>query len=145
MKKENNLKRLMECVKKEDELLSRKDIERRLDDISYENPGYSRKQIIESQIALLEASIENETNIWRAVSLSVSLITMLVALICALLSKFNSPDTLFSVAILYFAIAAGAAVMLVRSSSSNTQKEKQAFLHRILSYMLDELKENEKI
>ena len=121
MKKENNLKRLMECVKKEDELLSRKDIERRLDDISYENPGYSRKQIIESQIALLEASIENETNIWRAVSLSVSLITMLVALICALLSKFNSPDTLFSVAILYFAIAAGAAVMLVRSSTSNNK------------------------
>lgn len=146
MKKENNnLKQLMRCVNKEDELLSRRDIERRIDDINDGNPCFRRKQIIESQIALLEALLYKSTDIWQHITLSVSLIAMAVAIICSLVSINCNFNALFSIAVLYIVIVVGAAFILVFSKSSETKKENQVFLHRILSYMLEEIKENEKI
>lgn len=55
MEKENKrMKQLVKYVNKENELLSWSDIEQRIGGINEENPNFSSKQIIESQIALLE-------------------------------------------------------------------------------------------
>lgn len=141
MKKKNiHLKQLMGCVNRENELLSRRDIERRIGDINEANPGYSRKQIIESQIAILEALIDDDTNIWRHISLGSSLLTMAVTILAGLFAINNGVDIINSVFLLYLIIIVGAVAILLLPFINESRRTNQVFLHRVLSYML----ENEK-
>ena len=137
------MEKLLKFVDVTDELSTRSDIEYKIDTIKNDNPTYNKKQIIEAQIAVLEAKI-TENTLWNHLNLACLLMGMAVALIGNLIAvKSLEKNVMEAIASTYFILLIGAVCILLLGTFTHSRKRNQIFLQKILTYMLEDLKENE--
>jgi len=145
-KKENsNMEKLLKFVDVTDELSTRSDIEYKIDTIQNDNPTYNKKQIIEAQLAFLESKI-NEKSLWDHLGLAWLLICSAVALVGNLIEvKSMENNVIEAITWIYFILLLGAMCILFRGIFIQSKIKNQIFLQKILTYLLEDLKENEII
>lgn len=139
-----HIEELLKCVNRKDEFFTWNEVEKIIDQIYKENLKLSRKQIIQTQIALLDSDIK-ETSKEKDLNLSCMIIVAAVALIGNLTGvrslENNIVITIFMIynLLLFFALA-----IIIGSMFFQRRKKNKLFLKEILTYMLEEPNNDKK-
>lgn len=142
-KSENrNLKKLLRIVDRSDEIDTWKQVNRIIEDICEGNPKYSKRQVIEVQIAHLESIIN--VPFWNHLSLA-SMLTVAAVALAGNLAGINSMENniILFISQVYFILLLGASAILLFGMLTHAGQKDKFFLHKILVFMLEEIKEKE--
>lgn len=141
--KNNNMEKLIKCVDRSDELSTWKEVDSKLEEIMKEKSGYSKRQVIEAQIASLESVISSPFGA------ELSIACMLIASAIALLGNLTTIKSLQDKMIIFdssasLLILVCTVCMLTLNMFFHPRRKSKIILYKILLYMLENEKEKEK-